>query len=84
MTDLICIILLLFQFAFFVRLVLGFFPIRVGSPAATLRGIAAVVTEPVVQPLRRAIPPLPGAMAGFGVAELAVLIGLAILLGVIC
>ena len=41
-------------------------------------------TEPVVFPLRKSLPPLPGALAGFGIAELVVLIGLQIIGAIVC
>ncbi|MFV0258441.1 MAG: YggT family protein [Acidimicrobiales bacterium] len=82
--ELICIALLLFQFLFLLRLVMGFFPIASGGVAAGARDLAVSVTDPVVLPIRRAVPPLPGALAGIGLAEFLVLIGLQILLAVIC
>lgn len=80
----LCILILAFQFVFLLRMVLSFFPIREQTLAATVRELSLAATEPVVTPLRRALPPLPGVMAGFGIAELMVLIGLQILGGIIC
>lgn len=82
--TIVCIFLLAFQFVFFLRLVMSFFPLGSGSAAASVRDLAVVVTDPVVLPLRRSLPPLPGALAGFGVAEIVVLIGLAILEAIVC
>ncbi len=80
----VCILILAFQFVFLLRMVLSFFPIREGTVPATVRELAMAATEPVVFPLRRSLPPLPGAMAGFGVAELVVLIGLQIIGAIVC
>jgi uncharacterized protein YggT (Ycf19 family) len=80
----LCILILAFQFVFLLRMVLSFFPIREETLAATIRGFCMSATEPVVMPLRRSLPPLPGVMAGFGIAELLVLIGLQLIGGVIC
>ena len=80
----LCILILAFQFVFLLRMVLSFFPIREGTVPATVRELAMAATEPVVFPLRRSLPPLPGALAGFGIAELVVLIGLQILAAIIC
>lgn len=82
--DILCIPLLLFEFVFLLRLVLSFFPIRHDSMWGSARSLSVVVTEPVVMPIRRAVPPLPGALGGFGVAELIVLIGLQIIIGIVC
>lgn len=84
MTDLVCVLVLLFQFAFLLRLVLSFFPLESGSVFSSVRDVAVAVTDPVVWPIRRSVPPLPGAAAGFGVAELLILIGLQVLLLLIC
>ncbi|MGB5758734.1 MAG: YggT family protein [Acidimicrobiales bacterium] len=80
----VCILILAFEFVFLLRMVLSFFPIKEGTVPATVRELAMAATEPVVFPLRRSLPPLPGAMAGFGIAELVVLIGLQILGAIVC
>jgi uncharacterized protein YggT (Ycf19 family) len=80
----VCILLLTFQLIFLLRMVMSFFPISSGSPASGVRDLTIAVTNPVVLPLRRSLPPLPGAMAGFGLAEILVLIGIRILAGLIC
>ena len=82
--GLFCILILAFQFVFLLRMVLSFFPIREGTVPATVRELAIAVTDPVVFPLRRSLPPLPGALAGFGIAELVILIGLQILGAIVC
>ncbi len=82
--GILCILIRAFEFVFLVRMVLSFFPIKDGTLAASARQLSLVVTDPVVAPIRRAVPPLPGAMAGFGIAELLVLIGLQLLDAIIC
>ncbi|MEZ5379025.1 MAG: YggT family protein [Acidimicrobiales bacterium] len=83
MGDLFCILLLLFQFVFLSRIALSFFPIRPGTPAGTAKDLAFALTDPVVWPLRRRLPPVPGPI-GFGIAELVVLLLLVVVLGIIC
>lgn len=80
----LCIVLLAFQFVFLLRMVMSFFPLASGSTAAGIRDLTLIVTDPLVQPLRRSLPPLPGAMAGFGLAEILVLIGLQIIIRILC
>ncbi len=82
--DVICILLLAFQFVFLLRLVMSFFPLAQGSTASSIRDVTLVMTDPVVQPLRRALPPLPGAMAGFGLAEILILIGIQVAARIFC
>lgn len=81
---LLCVFILIFQFVFLLRMVMSFFPLGEGSPFAAVRDLSIVVTDPVVVPLRRSLPPLPGMMAGFGLAEILILIGLQILEALIC
>jgi uncharacterized protein YggT (Ycf19 family) len=81
---LLCILVLAFQFVFLLRMVLSFFPIREGTISATVREVTVVATDPLVFPLRRSLPPLPGGLAGFGIAELIILIGLQILASIVC
>ena len=82
--TLICIFLLAFQFILLLRMVMSFFPLGSGSTASSLRDLTVVVTDPVLLPLRRSLPPLPGGLAGFGLAEILVLIALRILESLIC
>jgi YggT family protein len=84
MGDLICILLLLFQFAFLLRIVLSFFPLAPDGGAATVRDLTTLVTDPVVMPVRRAVPPVGGGAVAFPVADLLVLIGLAVIVGIVC
>jgi uncharacterized protein YggT (Ycf19 family) len=84
MGDLLCVLVLLFQLAFLLRLVLSFFPLVSGSTFAAVRDVSIAITDPVVWPIRRKVPPLPGAMAGFGVAEILVLILIQIIASIVC
>jgi len=80
----VCILLLIFQLVFLLRMVMSFFPLGSGSTASRIRDLTVVLTDPVVLPLRRSLPPLPGAMAGFGLAEILILIGIRILVQFVC
>lgn len=84
MTELLCIAMRLYIFLFLLRLVLSFFPLQDGSLGAAARSLAYRGTEPLVAPIRQRVPPLPGALGGFGLAELLVLIGIQLLSSIIC
>ncbi len=84
LSEIPCALLLLFRLLFLLRLVLSFFPIQPDTTWGSIRSMSVQVTEPVVMPVRRRVPPLPGALAGFGIAELLVLFGLQILVLIIC
>ena len=81
---LICILLLLFYIAFLLRIVMTFFPIAHGSPAGAIRDLVVAVTDPVVWPVRRAVPPLSVGSVNIGVAELIILIVMSVLIGLFC
>ena len=72
--QILCIVVLGFQLAFFLRIALSFFPVRPGSPTIPVREVTFTITEPLLSRLRSVLPPLQGAMAGFGVAEIATFI----------
>jgi uncharacterized protein YggT (Ycf19 family) len=84
MSELLCIAMRLYIFLFLLRLVLSFFPLQEGSTGDSVRSLAYLSTEPVVRPIRARVPPLPGALGGFGIAELLVLIALQLVSGLVC
>lgn len=73
-TYIICVILLLFEFVFLLRIVMSFFPISPRSAAGKVKDLTHAVTEPVVAPVRRRLPPTTGMFSGGGLAEMLVLL----------
>jgi uncharacterized protein YggT (Ycf19 family) len=69
--------------AFLLRIVLTFFPLAPGGGTASVRDLAVLVTDPVVMPIRRAVPPMGGAV-GVPIADLLVLLGLQLLIFFFC
>jgi YggT family protein len=53
----ICALLTAYLVVLGVRAVMSWFPVRPGTPLSTLYGILLDLTEPVLAPLRRIIPP---------------------------
>lgn len=76
-------LVLLFETFMLLRLVLPFFPSGDRSAVTSARSLSFRITDPVVAPLRRALPPLPGAAGGFGLAELLILIGLSVIINIL-
>lgn len=64
MTDLLCLLTLLYLIALFGRMILSWFPVSHDSPVAVVGSVVYRVTEPVLAPVRRLMPPvrLGGAM----------------------
>ena len=67
----------LYIFAIFARIVLSWFPLAPGGPMASVFSFLYTITEPVLGPLRRVIPPL----GGFDLSPIVALIGLQLVAG---
>ncbi len=82
--GLICWLISAYMIVVLLRIVLSWFPISYGSPLVPVaRGLSAV-TDPVLDPLRRAIPPVRlGAMA-LDLSPLLLIVGLSLLQRIIC
>jgi len=59
---------------------LSWFPVRPGTPIASAYVVLRDLTEPVLAPLRRVIPPV----GMLDMSSLVLIIGLAILRGIVC
>jgi YggT family protein len=68
----------LYIVAIFARIVLSWFPISPGGPMAAIFSFLYTITEPVLGPLRRVIPPL----GGFDLSPIVAVIGLQIVAGI--
>ncbi len=58
MTGIICALLTLYLVAIFGRIIFSWFPMSHDSPLIAVRRFLLNITEPVLAPLRRALPPL--------------------------
>ena len=65
----------LYVLAIFGRIVLSWFPVSPGGAMASIFSFLYTITEPVLGPLRRVIPPL----GGFDLSPIVAVIGLQIL-----
>jgi YggT family protein len=78
--SILCAFITAYTVVLFARAIMSWFPIRPGTPWASIYGVLLDLTEPVLAPLRRVIPP-----AGmFDLSFLVLIIGLFILQGAIC
>lgn len=75
MGELICRLAYLYLFVLFGRILLSWFPISPGTPMATVFSFVYSVTEPVLGPVRRMLPPVGmGAMGGLDLSPLIVIL----------
>jgi len=82
--TLICRLLEIYLVVVFARIVLSWFPLEPGSTLASIFGFLYAVTEPVLAPLRRVIPPIGGGGMAFDLSPTIVIFGIFILRGIIC
>lgn len=78
--TLLCTFLQLYFFVLLGRVVLSFFPLSPGSPVASIASVLFQLTEPVLAPVRRIIPPL----GMFDLSPLLLFFGLQLLSRYVC
>lgn len=67
----------------FARVILSWFPITPGTPVASVMRVLYSLTEPVLGPIRRVLPPMRLGGMGLDLSPIIVLIGLQIVAGAI-
>lgn len=82
--DIVCWLLTAYLLILLVRIVLSWFPISRGSPLEAVGAVLYALTEPLLGPLRRAIPPVRIGGMGLDLSPLIVFFGINILMGIIC
>ena len=55
--SVVCAALTVYTVVLFARAIMSFFPVRPGTGLASLQQVLAQLTEPVIAPVRRIIPP---------------------------
>lgn len=82
--TIICLLLLLYQFAIFGVIILSWFPTEPGTALETAYSFLRRITDPVLMPIRRVMPSV-----GFGgmrldLSPMVAVFGLIILRGILC
>jgi YggT family protein len=80
----VCDLITLYVILIVVRIVLTWFPLDPDGALATIAGFLFVITDPILGPLRRAIPPIRLGSAAIDLSPIIVLIGLQILQRILC
>jgi YggT family protein len=78
--EIICYLLDAFLIAVFLRIILTWFPITPGGAMAQAFSVLYTITEPVMGPLRRIIPPIGGAI---DISPIIIIFGIQIITGAI-
>jgi YggT family protein len=82
--SLVCTLLELYVIALIARVILSWFPISPGGAMASIYRFLLTITEPVLGPLRRAIPPVGLGGMGLDLSPLIALLGVQVLQRIIC
>ena len=84
MQSLLCNLLQLYVLLLFARIILSWFPISPGSGLSSVFSLLYNVTEPVLGPVRRMLPPVGIGGMGLDLSPIIVLFGVQILSNAIC
>lgn len=81
---LLCFAAYAYQLVIFAAIIVSWFPVQPGSGLERVRDVLHALTEPVLGPLRRLLPPV--RLGGFALdlSPIIVLIGLTILQSILC
>lgn len=79
--GLVCALLNLYLIALFARIILSWFPVTPGGALAQIFSALYSITEPVLGPIRRAIPPIGMGGMGLDLSPIIVIIGMRVLAG---
>ena len=78
--DVVCVLLQVFVYALFLRVVLSWFSPEPGGAVAAVEGFLRTVTDPVLEPVRRIVP-----RAGMlDLSPIVVVLGVSIIASIIC
>jgi YggT family protein len=78
--DLLCAVLTAYFLVLVARIIFSWIPVSSESPIATIQGIVVALTEPVLGPLRRVIPPIGGGGMAFDLSPLIVFLALSLIM----
>jgi len=81
--GLLCSLVNLYLILLFARIILSWFPVSPGGAMAQIFSFLYTITEPVLGPIRRAIPPIGMGGMGFDLSPIIVIIGVRVIAGVL-
>ena len=84
MTGILCLLIWAFIAALIIRIILDWVQVPASHPVGRARSSLAAVTDPVLLPLRRVIPPIRMGAVALDVSVIVLIIGLQIVAGVLC
>jgi len=82
--SLVCFVLRVYWLAVVARIIMEWIPVSYDHPLARLRSVLRSVTEPILGPLRRMLPPVRLGGVGLDLSPIILLITLSLLTEAIC
>ena len=82
--GIVCLILRIYSLVIFARIILEWVPVGNEHPVAQVRAVLRAVTEPVLGPVRRMLPPLRTGSIALDLSPLAVILGITVLNWILC
>ena len=80
MLEILCLVIQVYFIALFARIILSWFPVSPGSVVAQIFSFLYSITEPVLGPVRRMIPPIG---MGIDISPIIVILGIQILAAIL-
>jgi YggT family protein len=80
----VCLVLNLYVLILFAAIILSWFPVQPGGAMANVQGFLWRLTEPVLGPIRRTIPPVRIGGFGLDLSPFIVIVGIRIIGAFIC
>ena len=82
--EIVCLVLILYWWILLLRVISSWFPISPHGTAASFVGFLLLVTDPVLVPLRRILPPVRLGNVGLDLSPLVAFFGLIIFQRLVC
>ena len=84
MSSVICLVLQIYVLLILVRVVFSWFPVSPDGTAAVVSGFLSFVTDPVLRPLRKVLPPIRFGSALMDLSPIVAFFGITLLQNIIC
>lgn len=81
---LICLLLFVYLWVIIVRIILEWIQVPSDHPVGRLREVLAMITDPVLRPVRNLVPPVSIGSAGLDLSPLIVIVAIQIIRSALC
>lgn len=82
--SLVCTLLRVYLLVIFIRVIMSWIPTRHGGAAQKFSDVLHLLTEPVLGPVRRALPPLRTSTMAIDLSPIVVVVAISLISTIIC